>query len=115
MKLVTTPKLPPPPRSPQNRSGFSLSAGRHDEVPSAVTTSHERSASIASPDLRIRWPMPPPSVSPAMPVWLTIAAGRGQPEGLGLAVDVRVEGAALRRDRARDRVDAGAASSRTGR
>ena len=69
MKSVTTPKLPPPPRSPQKRSAFSLSEACTME-PSAVTTWHERSASIARPVLRIRWPIPPPSVSPAMPVWL---------------------------------------------
>ena len=31
-KLVTTPKLPPPPRSPQNRSAFSRLAGAHQTV-----------------------------------------------------------------------------------
>ena len=69
VKSVTTPKLPPPPRRPQNRSGFSAWEARTME-PSAVTTWQDLSASIASPIFRMRWPMPPPSVSPAMPVWL---------------------------------------------
>ena len=76
-KAVTTPKLPPPPRSAQNRSGFCCSE--------AVTTStvrgdqlgrHEVVAAQAGP--RVSQPMPPPSVSPATPVWLT-PAGHGQP------------------------------------
>ena len=37
---VTTPKLPPPPRSPQNRSAFSSALAR-TTLPSAVTTSAE--------------------------------------------------------------------------
>ncbi len=68
---VTIPKLPPPPRRPQKRSGFSCSLATTNS-PSAVTTSHERRLSIVRPYFRIRWPMPPPRVSPAMPVWLTI-------------------------------------------
>ena len=36
---VTTPKLPPPPRSAQNRSG-SLAGSAHRNRPSAVTTSN---------------------------------------------------------------------------
>ena len=51
MNDVTTPKLPPPPRSAQNRSGFSLS----DAVtmrPSASTTSASTTLSHESPYLR---------------------------------------------------------------
>ena len=70
VKLVTMPKLPPPPRRPQNRSAFSSSLATTNS-PSAVTTSHERRASMERPNLRMRWPMPPPRVRPPMPVWLT--------------------------------------------
>ena len=45
---LTTPKLPPPPRSPQKRSGFS-SALAVSTRPSAVTTSAERRLSQARP------------------------------------------------------------------
>jgi hypothetical protein len=45
---VTTPKLPPPPRSPQNRSGSSRSLARSSS-PSAVTTSAERRLSTVAP------------------------------------------------------------------
>src|SRR5207302_1976742 len=64
---VTTPKLPPPPRRPQNRSGFS-SALAVKNSPSAVTMSAESRLSQLSPCLPIAQPSPPPRVSPAMPV-----------------------------------------------
>ncbi len=64
---VTTPKLPPPPRSAQNRSGLSLSLAR-TRLPSAVTTSAEMRLSMVSPNLRVVQPNPPPSVRPATPV-----------------------------------------------
>ena len=80
--------------------------------PSAVTTSHDRRRRSTGRTLRIRWPIPPPSVSPATPVWLTIAAGRAEPERLGLAVDVLVEAAALAPDRAARRIDDGAGHRR---
>src|SRR5215204_3440690 len=68
---VTIPKLPPPPRRPQNSSGFSRSLATTNS-PSAVTTSHDRRLSIVRPNFRMMLPMPPPRVSPATPVWLTI-------------------------------------------
>ena len=46
--MVTTPKLPPPPRTAQNRSGFSVSLARRS-CPSAVTISTERRLSQVSP------------------------------------------------------------------
>ena len=61
------PKLPPPPRSPQNRSGCSWSLAVRNR-PSAVTTSADSRLSQVSPYLRCSQPMPPPSVSPAIPV-----------------------------------------------
>src|SRR3990170_4028575 len=64
---VSTPKLPPPPRMAQNRSSFSLSLATRNR-PSAVTTSAETRLSHESPNPRARYPMPPPSVRPAMPV-----------------------------------------------
>ena len=65
------PKLPPPPRIAQKRSGFSSSLAVTNS-PSAVTTSAERRLSTVAPCFRISQPMPPPSVRPAMPVWVTI-------------------------------------------
>ena len=65
------PKFPPPPRTPQNRSGLTLSLAVTSS-PSAVTRSTESRLSTVAPYLRISQPMPPPSVRPAMPVWVTI-------------------------------------------
>lgn len=63
---------------------------------------------MASPPLRIRCPMPPPRVSPPTPVWFDDAAGRGQPEYLAGAIEVRIEAAALDPDGADRRIDPGA-------
>ena len=54
-KDVTTPKLPPPPRSAQNRSGCS-SALAVSTSPSAVTTSNEMTLSQVSPCFRTSQP-----------------------------------------------------------
>ena len=64
---VTIPKLPLPPRSPQNRSALvrALAVSRR---PSAVTTSADSRLSAVSPHLRSSQPLPLPSVRPAMPV-----------------------------------------------
>ena len=70
LEVVTMPKFPPPPRRPQNRSGCS-SGLESMTAPSAVTTRHERRLSRASPCLRMSQPIPPPSVRPPIPVWLT--------------------------------------------
>jgi hypothetical protein len=59
------PKLPPPPRKPQKRSGFSRSLAVTSR-PSAVTTSASKRLSMASPWRRITQPIPPPNVRPAM-------------------------------------------------
>src|SRR5215211_1869225 len=66
-KPVTTPKLPPPPFSAQNRSGL-RSALATRWRPSAVITSAEMRLSTVSPYLRSIQPLPPPSVSPPTPV-----------------------------------------------
>src|SRR6266536_1077725 len=64
---VATPKLPPPPRIAQNRSGFSDEDARKTE-PSAVTISADSRLSHVRPCLRTRWPTPPPSANPPTPV-----------------------------------------------
>ena len=63
---VTTPKLPPPPRSAQNRFGWCWASAR-TRLPSAVTTSSAVTASACRPNLRDSQPMPPPSEYPAIP------------------------------------------------
>jgi hypothetical protein len=77
-KAVTTPKFPPPPRNPQNSSG-SASASTRSRSPSAVTRFTASRLSTVSPCLRIRWPSPPPKVSPPIPVCLTIPDGTASP------------------------------------
>ena len=61
------PKFPPPPRSPQNRSGFSVALARSCR-PSAVTTLADKRLSIVMPYFRVNQPNPPPSVRPVIPV-----------------------------------------------
>src|SRR3954454_5911052 len=68
VKVVATPKLPPPPRSAQNRSGAESSV-TSSTSPSAVTSSTASRLSAARPCFAISQPRPPPSVSPATPVW----------------------------------------------
>ena len=75
---MTTPKLPPPPRSAQKRSGFS-SALAVTSSPSAVTSSNDSTLSQLSPCLRTSQPTPPPSVSPATPVLETTPTGTASP------------------------------------
>jgi hypothetical protein len=66
-KEVTTPKFPPPPRMAQNRSESS-SALTVTKRPSARTISAPIRLSMERPNLRVRYPSPPPSVSPPTPV-----------------------------------------------
>ena len=77
-KLVTTPKFPPPPRSPQKRSAFSVSLARTWR-PSAVTTSAESRLSTVMPYFRLSQPKPPPSVRPATPVVELMPSGVARP------------------------------------
>ncbi len=86
---VTTPKLPPPPRRPQNRSAFS-SLLACTSRPSAVTTSADTRLSHANPCFRASQPRPPPSVSPAMPVARHGAAGCRQAKRLRLVIELSV-------------------------
>ncbi len=63
---VTTPKLPLPPRSAQNRSG-SRPASTVRTMPSAVTTVISRTWSAAKPKVLAIGPTPPPRVKPTTP------------------------------------------------
>src|SRR3954466_6786924 len=91
---VTTPKLPPPPRSAQNSSGCS-SADARTRSPRAVTSSTASMLSTVRTCLRSSQPEPPPRASPATPVLETRppavpgapAAARGQPVRLRGGVD----------------------------
>ncbi len=65
-KRVTTPKLPPPPRSAQSRSGCDASDTSRTSPP-AVTSCAPTSWSAASPHARTIQPMPPPRVRPPTP------------------------------------------------
>ena len=91
---VTTPKLPPPPRRPQNRSGFSVAVAR-TIAPSAVTTVYASTLSQARPNWRASQPMPPPSVRPPTPVCETLPAVVASPCGSVAAVEVPQQRAAL--------------------
>ena len=73
------PKLPPPPRSAQNRSAcsFSLAVTRR---PSASTTSASIRLSMLRPYLRERLPMPPPRVRPPTPVVEITPLGAARPK-----------------------------------
>ena len=78
VKDVTTPKLPPPPRIAQNRSG-SRPASVSTTEPSASTTVAAIRLSIVSPKPRDRCPTPPPSVRPPTPVVEITPAGTTSP------------------------------------
>ena len=56
---VTTPRLPPPPRTAQKISGL-VSASARTRVPSPITTSTAVRLLVARPSLRAYHPMPPP-------------------------------------------------------
>ena len=75
---VTTPKFPPPPRIAQKSSG-SRSASTCTTEPSARTTVAETRWSIVSPYVRVRCPVPPPSVRPPTPVVPMIPTGTASP------------------------------------
>src|SRR5205823_8437634 len=61
---ISIPKLPPPPRTAQNRSGCSSSAARMSE-PLASRIRTDRRLSDVRPQRRLSQPKPPPSVRPA--------------------------------------------------
>ena len=78
LNSVTTPKLPPPPRKAQNKSGFSLSSARTME-PSAVTRVNRSTLSHDKPNRRVSHPVPPPRISPEAPVCETTPDGKTNP------------------------------------
>ncbi len=84
---VTTPKLPPPPRMAQSRSGLSVSEAC-STVPSAVTTSAPTRLSADSPASRDSQPNPPPRVETGDPGPADEAAGDGQAVLLGGGVEL---------------------------
>ena len=71
------PKLPPPPRSAQNRSGYD-SAVTSRISPSAVTSSTATRLSAASPYFAMSQPSPPPSVKPGYPGCRDRTTGDGE-------------------------------------
>ena len=77
---VTTPKLPPPPRSAQCRSGCSSALARTWR-PSARTTCAETRLSTVIPSRRRWWETPPLSARPATPVSDTTPPGVARPSG----------------------------------
>ena len=109
---VTTPKLPPPPRSAQNRSGFPRPLTCRS-LPSAVTTSAEIRLSMVNPNLRVVQPKPPPSVRPATPVVELMPSGVTSPNScasLSKSASVApgstravADAGSIRTDRIRDR------------
>ena len=102
---VTIPKFPPPPRRPQNRSGFS-SALALTNSPSAVTTSIEMSLSTDRPCLRWIQPIPPPSVSPADSGVRDDPRRHREPERLRLLVELAEQHTGLHAHRHLLRIDA---------
>src|SRR5215208_3778604 len=77
-RRVATPKLPPPPRSPHRSSPLSFPPARTTS-PFGVTTLTATRLSQVRPYCAVRWPMPPPSVSPATPVEPTMPPGVTKP------------------------------------
>src|SRR6516164_277636 len=76
---VTTAKLPPPPRSAQNKSSCSLLLATL-AFPSAVTISNDRTLSQVRPYFLTSQPTPPPRASPPMPVLDITPAGTAKPK-----------------------------------
>ena len=108
---MAIPKFQPAPRMPQNSSGSSVSLARTNR-PSAVTSSTARRLSIVSPKWRCSRPTPPPSVSPATPVWPIDAGRADEAMRLGGDVELAEERAAVDPRHARRRVDGHAAHPR---
>ena len=94
---VPIPKLPPPPRTPQKRSAFSSSLA-FTNWPSAVTRSTESSASIVSPNFRMKLADPPAQREPGQTRVRDEASRDGKPESLGFPIQVAEERAGLGAD-----------------
>ena len=105
---VTTPKFPPPPRSAQNRSGWLVSLAVTTS-PAAVTTWAETQVVAGQSEPALQHPHPAVQRQAADAGLGDLAGGYGQPEQLGLVVEVGQGGAALNPDALADRVDLDAA------
>ena len=105
------PKLPPPPRTAQYRSGFS-SALAWRSWPSAVTMSTDFTLSSARPKRRATRPKPPPSVRPPTPGVGHGAGRRHEAVRHRLVIQVPQQAAAFDVGPTRGRVDAHAAQPR---
>ena len=95
-KEVTTPKLPPPPRSAQNRSGLVLSLAV-TRLPSASTSSASRRLSIVNPYVRVMLPLPTAQCQPTHTRRGEDPAGSGLAEGMRGMVDIAPGAAGLTR------------------
>ncbi len=81
---VATPKLPPPPRMAQNRSGCSFALVTTVR-PSAVTSSADKRVSHVAPCLPESQPRPPPRVRPETPTDAHCPRTGAKPCGLAAA------------------------------
>ena len=81
------PKLPPPPRIAQNRSGFSVALALQRP---AVGGDDVRRDQVVDrqPDLRLSQPKPPPRVRPATPVVELMPSGVASPKRLRRRVEL---------------------------
>src|SRR5262249_5910248 len=104
---VTTPKLPPPPRKAQNRSGFSVSLARRSS-PSAVTMSTD--ISVPGVAELARGPAEAAAHGETRDAGIGHDPARNhQTERLRLVIDVAPGGAAFDANDAAGRIDAHAA------
>ena len=94
LERVTTPKLLPAPRTPQNKSALTSSLAVRT-CPSAVTISTARRLSRASPKVRWSVPMPPCKRETRHAGAAHLSTGRGEPEALRFAIDIGPGGATL--------------------
>ncbi len=108
---VTIPKLPPPPRSAQNRSAW-LSSDAVTNVPSARTTSAASMLSSVIPKLAGQVPDPAAQGQPGDARVGDEARGDGQTERTGGVVEIAERGPGVDADGAVLRVDGGAAHER---
>ena len=76
---VTTPKLPPPPRSAQNRSGCSLALGGHEAAVGEHDVGRRAGCRSSARTCASGSPMPPPSVRPPTPVVEMMPTGTARP------------------------------------
>jgi hypothetical protein len=94
VKLVTMPKLPPPPRSPPEELGVLLFAG-HDELAVGGDDIARAEAVDGQPELAHQMTEPPAQGQAANSGVADDPAGCGEPGGLALSVQMREQAAAL--------------------